>query len=1077
MSIDAIARAYLQRLQQAVIGASGAGAGSLELATRPVVTAYFLEKVVNALKPGAVVHNELQVGSANRPDWRIDDPETFGVYAYGDHKGLSLNNPLQLTKRDKEQVLRYLDLGRPVFVFDGVEFLFYQGGNAPSERIELVRKPLDPKSDWSTLPVDPAVEIRLRSLLEAPGFRKWTETELMEQLAGRTRLLSTSIATLLEAPIGSGKDAAEEELLGALRTLFDLARENHDPGLTDPHSCADFIAQVLVFGLFYAHTSAPEHGQSPDERRQHISDFWQSEAFSELAEKLRPFQTIVKVLGNALSTRNDLSVWYEEAATVLAHAEYMGAEVEPIDFHALFERFLESFDKQTKFDRGVFYTPSSVTEWMTRITDQLLHAYLGGGMDAVVDKLIDPCCGTGGFLESAIRVVGDVPNGPHFIGFEVLPAPYALAHYRLAAVGEGWDHQPSVSIALTDTLSDRLADPPQPGKDGFSDELAAAAEWSDPPVRVVIGNPPSSTHNFSQAPRTLIEKLIEEFRPPRGERRSRQNIQKALRNEAYRFLRWSAKEVLESGTGIVALVLPGAFAYAVSFSYARKWLLDSFDEVYVLVLDRDLRTGQSTGQSMFDVRQGRLIMFAVRALEGAARGEGNGQTAAVYVRDISGLSKEEKEVFLGVESPKFGNFSRISTSEPHWRFQETTYETSDLWSSCWPLRNAAGATGIFTSKCSAVKLAPTALVFHTDLLILERRSRALASRSGTGWSKTNEDLREEWWKGQKKPPNAAKLTDGVRQAAAAAARAGAVTGYTFRPFVDGFVLNNDKLFEELTRTAGGGTRPRPEIRAAFTQGAYGIAVAPAPIDLGSSLTRFVSFCWQLPDNDICARQNAMIYCDISPAEKKGANWDSTAYDNIAVQFSALFQDHRDAIFYVYAVMSSEIYLDTFESRIYQPSDPDNPPRIPVADDPEIREHIAELGRRAAECERPSEALQDMGIDTSWSDDLDELKVERYSVDPDAGTVIISGPGGASVTITNVPSYVLTLRISGHDVVDKWLRERSYPYLRRAFRKYDLTLFVDLLTRISRQLEVLTEVSTLLDDVLVAGQLLPPPALD
>ncbi len=1078
MSIDSIVRAYLRRLQRAVIDTTEAGAGSLELATRPVVSAHFLETVVSAIKPGAVVHNELHAGRGNRPDWRIDDPDTFGVYAYGDHKGLTLSGPLVLTQREKDQIERYIGLGRPVFVFDGIELLFYWDHHSPPERIELVPKPLDVGQDWSKLPIDPAAEIRLRSLLKSPGFRKWTEADLMEQLAGRARLISTSVAALLEAPTGSGSTLAEEELLGALRSLHDLARTNHDPGLTDPKSCADFIAQVLVFGLFYAHTTAPDHGDSPDERRQHIKEFWQSDLFGHLAEKLRPFRTIVHALGNSLSTDNELHTWYSEVGTVLAHAEYMGTKLEPIDFHSLFERFFVSFDKEARFERGVFYTPTPVTDWMIRVTDQLLQTHFGGGIGAVVDKLIDPCCGTGGFLESALTAVGDVPNGPHLIGFEVLPAPYALAHYRLTAVSKGWQHTPNVSIALTDTLSDRLADPPPQGDNGFSDELAAAADWAHPPVKVVIGNPPSSIHNFSEAPRTVIEQQIEDFRPPPEVRHRRQNTQQGLRNEAVRFLRWGAREVIDSGSGVIALVLPGAFAHKVSYAYAREWLLKQFDHLYALMLDRDLRTGQSTGQSMFEVQQGRMILFGVRTREPSTPIPEISNPATVLIHDIRDLSRGAKLAHLNAKLPLAETFTPVEVSGPQWLFQKKSdKDPSGLWASCWPLHASADTAGVFRSRCSAVKLAPTALMFHTDPIILERRSLALGSRSATNWMKTPEELRVDWWLGQSKPPNSNKFTDAVRLAISAAAKEGqSIKPYTFRPFVDGFVVCNDNLFAALKSAPGDGTRARPEIRAAFDQGARGIAVAPDPVDLGSSLTRFSSFCWHLPDNDICARQSARVYCDVIPAEKRGRQWDSTAHDNLNSEVSSLFREHRDTLYYVYAVMNCPIYLETFKEILYRPGDPESPPRIPIAESVAARNKIAQIGQLVAECERPGPTLQDMGIATTWTAEVGELKLERYSVNSTDGSVTLFGTDGVSIDVREIPNEVLTLRIAGHDVIDKWLRERKYPYLRRSFRRYDLEQFIDLVTRIATQLSLLDEVAALLAPVLSSGQLLQPPKL-
>lgn len=1054
-SIKRLAQGFLRELQQRVSDLVAQQAKNLELQTRTVVSK-FLEDVVETIRPRTVIQHESHVGRANRPDWRIEDPITFGIYAYADHKGLVLKGPPILDDRERRQVQRYLDLGRPVFIFDGIDFLFYTDSVDHPEKLSLVEKPLKVSgSDWSTLPINPLVEVRLRALLEKPGFKKWTETELIHQLALRANILSEAISELLDAPIGSGQTDAEQKLIAALHELHELARENHDPTLTDKESCANFIAQVLVFGLFYAHVTAPAAAGSPEARRAHISGFWTSGAAKDLASKLRPFQTIVDVLGETLNVDNALSDWYGDVVTVLAHAEYMGTMLSPTDFHALFERFFEAFDKQQKFDRGVFFTPELLTGWMVELTDGLLRTHFGGPMAEVVDKLIDPCCGTGGFLEAAVNLVGDVTNGPHFIGFEILPAPYALAHYRLSRIGSDWSNPPMVSIMLTDTLSDRLVKPPAEREDGFTEELAEASELARPPVRVVIGNPPSTSLRLSQAPRAVIEAMVEDFRPPLEERRTRQNIQKGLNNEAFRFLRWSANEILASGTGIMTLLLPDALAIHATLSYARKWLIDSFDTIYVLKLDSDQRTGQATGQPIFDVMQGRLVLVAIRSSakrDPAVPGE-------VLLMDLSDASRSEKEKFLTSDDLKMGGFKRVAVAGPRWQFGEANNDPSELWMDCWPLLTLESTAGVFRSKCSAVKLAPSSMLFHTDQLILQRRSGAVSARSGSAWTNTVDKLLDDWWRGQQKPPRQAKFTDAVRGAIGQAAKnATAVRPYTFRPFVDGFVLESDEVFRALSETPGGGTRARPEIRAAFSQGACGIAVAAAPVDIGAQLTRFASFCWDLPDNDIVARGNAFIYCDKFPDEKRGSEWDSSVKLNLSDDFLGFFQDAKAALFYVYGIMSCEAYLQMFEPHLYQPSDPNNPPRIPLVADVRARGRIAQLGRQAAECERPDFPAQPLSLTTEWPDGLEELLITRFDIDANEGLIVLHDSEDKAIRISDIPAEVLSLRVSGHNVVDKWLRERKYAYLRRAFRQSDLELLVNLLARMKHQILLLEEVS-------------------
>jgi hypothetical protein len=903
----------------------------------------------------------------------------------------------------------------------------------------------------------------------------------MQQLAVRTRILRDTIRILLDAPHNSGESLAENKLIDVLHDLLILIRDHHDPSLATPDTCASFVAQVLLFGLFFAHTRSTGSKLNPSERGQFISDFWHTNAFYDETKKLRPFRTISDLLKDSLTSENELAGWYQDTVSLLSHAEYMGTSPGPTDYHSLFEKFLEAYDNRTRFDRGAFYTPSVLTKWMAETTDSIVGRYYGGHIINLAEKVIDPCCGTGGFLEALIRISEPSDNlMPLFVGFEVLPAPYALSQYRLDSVIKGSAYENRVRILLTDTLSDQLLSSVSPILNGFNAELAEANSLSKIPLRIVIGNPPSSDHVASQAPRETIEEALEVFRPPKSLRTDRQNTQKALNNEAYRFLIWCAQRVIESGSGVLALVLPGSFGYIVSLKYARKWLLDNFDRVYVIVLDSDSRTGEKTN-SIFKVRQGRLVVFGVLNPT-QMTGENAEALKTIHFLDISSLSLAEKEEFLGVGENILDKFHPLSVDATNYRFMQAgTYDT-ESWGKSWPLRNAYGQKGFFISKCSAVKLAPTSLLFHTEKQRLIRRSKEVAVKNDDHFTYDYTSLKTNWWTGQAKPPPANKFTEKVREAIGIAADSPdtSIVPYTYRPFVNGYVLISDDIFSSLSSATGNGTRKRSEVRMAFEQGAIGIALSPAPLDLGVTLTRFVSFVWYLPDNDIAARGNAMIYCDRFPEERRGSNWDSKVKSNVNVDVEDLFtgdSPETQAIFYAYAVMNCPIYLSSFESVLYVSADPNSPPKVPIVRNPKIRMRIAELGHEAAMFERTNcPSTESESLVCEWPERIAEFRLKEDKIDYEKGSITLIGTNREEATITGIKIEVLTLRISGHAVILKWLRERHYSYLRRTFKQSDLIELKNLLTRIEGQNEVLDRVDKFLRDALENDDLIEPPTL-
>ena len=1080
MRFEAIIAKYLDDFQDAYDNAKRSGVGSVELATRPVVH-NFVVALAKHVQPEAFVHHDSTVrGTVYRPDWRIEDESNFGVYVFGDHKNLNPTAPFELSTGERKQIEGYLKLGRPVFVFDGIEFLFFEKTLGSCLRLSLIDKVLLSKNKWSSCAISGLIEAKFKSILDAPGFRQWTEQELICQLAYRAAALSGLVRELLDAPPGSGVDADEEHLIDALVKLWSVVKDHHDSALNTTESCATFVAQVLTFGLFFAHTQAAASAKTPEGRRKEIHAFWELRSAVDRASHLRPFQTIIDALATSLGRLNVLSEWYRETAMLLAHAEYLGCRCEPSDYHVLFEKFFASYDNDMKFDHGAFYTPESLADWMVRSTDGLISHHFGGQrLMQIAEKIIDPCCGTGSFLEAVIR---NTPAGacrvPGLVGFEILPAPYALAHYRLNRAIHGTPFEHSVQILLTDTLADH-AIPTIRTRNGFTEEWNAARALMRPPLRVVIGNPPSTIHSNSTASRTVIDSMMNSFRPPLGSRTGRQNVQKALSNEAFRFLRWCCQRVIETNSGVVSLVLPGSFADGVSFRHARRWLLENFDHLYLLQLDADARTGEPT-DSIFRVKQGRLVLFAIRVRPGtraSARSNTTPIASSVYARDVTALNLAAKHAFLKDVQPTQDIFAHLNVAAPDYRFSQSGTTSDALWDSCWPLLQSKQSEGVFCAKCSGVKLAPSALLFHSSKEILLRRSAEIGAQNPAGFVTPTGALLQKWWEGQSKPPNKSKLSAEVRRAFAAKHLSHSVVRYSFRPFLEGSVIYDSSVFAALNACPGGGTRSRPELHAAFGSGGVGFALAPAPKDLGTSLTRLSSFVWHLPDNDLVSRGNAMIYCDLLPEVRRGTTSTPAPNQNVSNSFSVWFSKlggPSAAVFYSYGVVSSTKYLTRFRPLLFGPANPDAPPRIPLVKNADLRAQLVSLGKRIAECEQSEMTLPELpSIVTCWTGEPREFELDRCVVDVARGLVELTEAGSTILSFSGIPSSVLALRIAGHDVIAKWLREYRFSYLRRKFRLSDGALLRSLISRIALQQELIKQVDAALAIALDSRELIVP----
>ena len=1072
---DSIIVIYLNDLRKEVEKAEAAGESTPELSYRPALDR-FLRAIANLIDPNVeVIFEPRSQGKSGRPDWRFYDSESLGLYGFTEAKALSLNTVLDLTEFEN-QIGKYLRLNSRLIVTDGLEFIFYEPSAGSPTRLSLLSKPV---RDWQSVEPTGLLETQFRNFFGETGFRSCSEERLMEETAKRASSLSDIVRDLAGLEIGAGFDQAENETIEALGELQILLGEHHDPALRTVEIFADFVAQVLIFGLLYAHRIVTGPSDTPVERRDKIQGFWAaSSSHTALTERLRPFRALLEVLGDELGSQGPLGVWYQDCLLLLAHIELEGSQRSTPDYHLLYEKFLSAFDPDTRFDFGAFYTPPELVSYAVSLAEAIVETELSGlSLYREGNKLIDPCCGTGTFLEELILHSSSQGGSPEIIGFEILPAPYALAHYRAAMLGSDAIPPENLSIILTNTLSDELESPtttPRPSRpetlfDLLEAEQDAARNLADPPLTLVIGNLPSSdAYTHADGPHfDLINTMVGDFRPPTTQRRGRQNIQRALQNPFVKFLRWTA-ERLQANTrsGLFALVLPSAFAENQSYRYARKWIVENFPKLWLLDIDPDARAGLGAS-GVFKTLQGRSLLVGIKS-------DNESHEPIVRYASITNLPRQEKLDELGRErttSERLGMFEVISVDETTYNFHPTGSYDTGAYERFWPLypnddTPNADEEYIFKRHCSGTKLAPTFMFVHPLLPLLKRRCRDIGDLRIPV-----EDLIRDWYSGQDKVPALGKFSTEVRESIGrVAARNDSFRSYAFRPLMHVPALLSEEVLSVLSAQPNSGTRARPEVLSAFQHAeTIGISIAPAPKELGDDLHRFVSFCWGTPDNDLCSRGNAQILCNQFPENKpRRGNWDPTPLPNLHPQLieslagiirKPLAETASLLVYYCYAILCSSVFLKTFEPALLITVDTANRPRIPIANDPALFLSIAQKGVRLAELENPNDPppLSDNIIPFTDLYEI-EFKLTSTKIDEAEGTLNLLEDKTIVCSIGPIPNGILRFQVSGYTVLQQWLKFHTNRYSRSVFTKEQYLDLLNLLSRIEGQVQIVDQLN-------------------
>jgi len=331
-----------------------------------------------------------------------------------------------------------------------------------------------------------------------------------------------------------------------------------------------------------------------------------------------------------------------------------------------YEPFLEKFDPVLRAKFGVWYTPPEIVTYMVERVDQKLREELGIARGLADENVyvLDPACGTGAYvLEVLKRIHRTVQEeeGDDFVGedvreaalsrvfgFEILSAPYVIAHWRitdyLESINAPLDTMDEngfprrAAVYLTNALTGWVEDPDDvniPMFPALEDERDKADEVKrDNPILVILGNPPYDAFagTVTHEEGALVEPYKEGLRET-------WNIKKYNLDDLYvRFFRIAERKIGSTGRGIVSLITNYSFSEEMSYVVMRQKLLESFDQIWIENLHGNRKKSErapdgNNSQTVFAMRglssgiqQGVVITTAIRT-------EGANTPAMVRYRD------------------------------------------------------------------------------------------------------------------------------------------------------------------------------------------------------------------------------------------------------------------------------------------------------------------------------------------------------------------------------------------------------------------------------------------------------------
>lgn len=996
--------------------------------------------------------------------------------------------------------------------------LGWDGGDTPL-KLDHVAKTLARRLQW---PDDPNDDDAWRTQWSG-AFRHGqrhvinTADALAEQLAELARSIRDAAQTLIAYEADSGP---LRQLHNAFRTAL-----IHDLSESD---FADTYAQTITYGLLTAAISRTEMSEG------RYGTALVTDDVRLMVPITNPFlremmQTFLQAGGqhgginfDELGIQNVVELLRGDETDLPAILRDFGNRTQGEDpvIH-FYEHFLSAYNKQLKVQRGVFYTPQPAVSYIVRSVHELLQSEFGLA-DGLADTatwgemaqrlpdlkipagtdpaspfvmILDIATGTATFLVEVIDVIHRtmtakwkaqglgkgqleaawndyVPRHllPRLYGYELMMAPYAIAHMKigLKLKETGYNLYSSderVRVYLTNALEP--ADDDQKAFQGVLPALAHEAKAVNEVKRqvrftVVIGNPPYAVTSANSG--EWITDLVRKDYYPRD--LIKEQNPKLLLDDYVKFIRFAQQVISQTGIGSIGIITNHGYLDAPTFRSMRFRLMQEYKTIYIVDLHgntkrKEVSPDGSKDENIFDIQQGVSICLLVRTQ--SAR---NGSSTQIQHADFFG-TRESKYQTLKMEKP-IENWAWLPIS-PASVFYLFKPQNSDVESE---YQNGYRMTDIFPLTSTGIKTHRDHFVLDFDQVSLQKR---IADFRNAGIS--DAELRKSY-----RLPDTRDWKLDIRRRSFLEDRKwkNKFIRCHYRPFDFRYYYHHDDLVELARRDImdnllSGDNIGLATTRQTTTLGFDHVICSRFPIEMktcshdrGSNFfPLYLGETELIPNSQIgFFTGNDQIIgkrrCNLAPeflesiSEKIGLEFVSGAAGDLQTVFGP-----EDVFHYIYSIL----YDPTYRSRYIELLKIDFP-RVPLTSSLDLFRSLTNLGEQLIALHLVEFVLTDEpDAPADWpryprlarfrGGDRTVAKFPSAAKAWADGTVAINGSSG----FVGVPEAVWNFQIGGYQVCHKWLKDRKG----RTLSDEDLLHYAKIVTALHETIRLMEEIDEVIDD--------------
>jgi predicted helicase len=774
-----------------------------------------------------------------------------------------------------------------------------------------------------------------------------------------------------------------------------------------------------------------------------------------------------------------------------------------------YELFLTEYDKKKKIQRGVFYTPQPVVSYIVRSVHELLQKEFGleDGLADITTwgemakwnkdikipegaspvepfvQILDPAVGTATFLVEVIDVIHKTMTAkwlkqrhmalefpqlwneyvskhllPRLFGYELMMAPYAIAHMRLGLklyeTGYRFGSEtPRANVYLTNSLEPASESGPHRKFEQLAPALAHEAKAVNDiklnkRFTVVIGNPPYAGLSANLTPR--IRELVQRYKFIGDQKiieRGALQLEKNLQDDYVKFIAYSQDLLTAQDFGILGMITSHGYLDNPTLRGLRWSLLCLSRKIWTLDLHGNvnripLAPAGTPDQNVFDIKDTGVAVLLLSVMKSPEPG----RQANAFHYEIWGNREKDKYPFLLRESVGSTNWQTVIPKPDLFILSTRDGELDDEYNA-WPK-----VTDVFPLHSIGIITARDKYVIDYSKEPIIKRARAF-QKSGLSDEATCKSLGIPIKKGW----NIKTARNKIRDVTDLKSH---MQHLLYRPFDNRFVFYHESLIWGMAK---------PVMQHMVNRNPTNLAL------ICSRMTKGESFKHVLASNSLSevillsskTSNNAFVF-PLYKYEVRGLfQTNDKRSPNIAQHFITALEATTLLIFipegrgdfqntigpeglynYFYAILSAPGYRARYEEQLRSDF-----PRLPLTSHSELFRAMSHLGSVLVALHLMESPLLNTPI-TKWLGSIPSNEVEKITYSDE--TVWINK--GQSEGFIGVPEDVWNFHIGGYQVCEKWLKDRKG----RNLSAEDIAHYQKIVVALNETIRLMKEIDEVID---------------